>query len=95
MHPDDLAAQGLSAGDRIELVSAHGRVTAIADVDKDIKPGVVSIAHGWGPLPESNEDPALTGTAVNALIDTDRHYEAVNAMPHMSAVPINIVPLGR
>lgn len=94
MHSDDLAAQGLAEGDRIELVSAFGRVTAIAAVDDAVKPGVVSLAHGWGALPGSNEDPAVTGTAVNALIDTDRNYESINAMPHMSAVPVNIVRVG-
>ena len=93
MHPDDLAALGISEGDRVELVSAHGRTVAIAGVDAAIKPGVVSIAHGWGAPPGSNEDPANSGTAVNALIDNDRNFEAVNAMPHMSAVPINVVPI--
>ncbi|MFY9327684.1 MAG: molybdopterin-dependent oxidoreductase [Georgfuchsia sp.] len=93
MHPDDLAALGIAAGDRIELVSAHGRVTAIAGVDRDVKPGVVSIAHGWGALPGGNEDIADSGTAVNRLIDNDRHFEPINAMPHMSAVPVNIVPI--
>ena len=39
-----------------------------------MKSGVVSIAHGWGALPGSNEDPAVTGSAVNALggIDIQR-----------------------
>jgi anaerobic selenocysteine-containing dehydrogenase len=95
LHPDDLAALGIVAGDRIEIRSAHGRIAAIAGEDRDVKPGVVSIAHGWGALPGSNEDPSVTGSAVNALIDTDRHFEPINAMPHMSAVPVNIAPMRR
>jgi anaerobic selenocysteine-containing dehydrogenase len=95
LHPDDLAALGIVAGDRIEILSAHGRIAAIAGEDRDVKPGVVSIAHGWGALPGSNEDPSVTGSAVNALIDTDRHFEPINAMPHMSAVPVNITPMRR
>src|SRR3546814_18173894 len=79
LHSADLAARGIAAGDLIEIVSAHGRVSAIASVDDAVKPGVVSLAHGWGALPGSNEDPAVTGTAVNALIDTDRYYEPINA----------------
>src|SRR3546814_8019864 len=75
MHSADLAARGIAAGDLIEIVSAHGRVSAIAAVDDAVKPGVVSLAHGWGALPGSNEDPAVTGTAVNALIDTARRSE--------------------
>ena len=90
LHPSDAAALGLSKGDRIELESAHGRVIAIIDEDEAVKPGVVSIAHGWGAVPGSNEDTAETGSAVNALVDNDRNFEPVNAMPHMSAVPVNI-----
>jgi anaerobic selenocysteine-containing dehydrogenase len=93
LHPSDAAALNLNKGDRIEIQSAHARVTAIVDLDDTIKPGVVSMAHGWGPVPGSNEDPAVTGSAVNALIDNDRNFEPVNAMPHMSAVPVNIRPL--
>lgn len=93
LHPDDLAALRLAVGDRVELVSAAGSVRAILGEDRNIKRGVVSIAHGWGDQPDGGEDVAATGTAVNALIDTDRHYEAINAMPHMGAVPVDIVPL--
>lgn len=92
MHPEDLSKCGLAVGDRIELVSAAGRATAIVGEDRHLKPGVISIAHGWGGAP-GDDDPAVTGTAVNALIDNDRHVEAINAMPHMSAVPVNIVRL--
>jgi anaerobic selenocysteine-containing dehydrogenase len=94
LHPDDLAALGLVVGDRIELVSAAGRAIAIVGEDSHVKPGVVSMAHGWGGLSDIMDDPGTTGTAVNALIDTDRHVEAINAMPHMSAVPVNIIRLG-
>jgi anaerobic selenocysteine-containing dehydrogenase len=48
MHPEDLAARGLAVGDRIELVSAAGRAAAIVGEDRDVKPGVILIAHGWG-----------------------------------------------
>ena len=48
--------------------------------------GVVSIAHCWGGLP-GEEGP---GVNTNLLIATDKHVEAVNAMPRMSAVPVNV-----
>ena len=94
LHPDDLAAQGVADGELVELVSAFGRVRAIAGGDQALKRGVVSIAHGWGGTPEEAEDPESAGTPVNALIDTDLNYESINAMPHMSAVPVNIVRIG-
>ncbi|WP_156681294.1 molybdopterin-containing oxidoreductase family protein [Sphingomonas profundi] len=93
MHPDDLAALDLAEGDLIALESAFGKVVAVAGRDPAVRRGVVSMAHGWGDAPGSQADPRETGGAVNALIDADRHFEAVNAMPHMSAVPITITPM--
>jgi anaerobic selenocysteine-containing dehydrogenase len=93
LNPLDLESLGLEEGDRVELVSAHGRVLAIVGRDPDLRPGVVSMAHGWGALPDDENDPSVAGSSVNALIDTDINFESINAMPHMTAVPINIVPL--
>ncbi|MBB3862155.1 anaerobic selenocysteine-containing dehydrogenase [Novosphingobium hassiacum] len=90
LHPSDLAELGIAAGDKIEITSAHGRVVAIADADESLRAGVVSIAHGWGDPSGSNAPVEASGTAVNRLIDTSTHYEAINAMPHMSAIPVNL-----
>jgi hypothetical protein len=40
-----------------------------------------------------DNDPSVAGSSANALIDTDVNFESINAMPHMTAVPVNIVPL--
>lgn len=93
IHPDDLTHYGLKSGDRIELVSDHGRVTAIVEGDQSVRPGVVSMAHAWGGLPNENMDVAEYGACANKLISTDRNLEWINAMPRQSAIPINIVPL--
>lgn len=90
LHPDDLAAFHLEAGELVELVTAHGGTTAIVAADVNVRPGVISISHGWGGLPDTAEGPDSVGTNVNLLIDTDRHFEDINAMPHMSAVPVRI-----
>ena len=93
LHPDDLAALSLAVGDRVEIESAAGRLTAIVAADADLRRGVVSLAHGWGGVADAEDRPQVEGSAVNLLIDTDVHYEAINAMPHMSAVPVTIRPL--
>jgi anaerobic selenocysteine-containing dehydrogenase len=95
LHPDDLALRGLRVGDRVEIVSDHGRVVAILATDPDLKPGVIAMSHGWGAPPDSETDPASDGAAVNRLISTDRDMEPINAMPRMSAIPVNIVPMPR
>lgn len=93
LNPGEFGKLGINPGDKVEIESAHGRVIAIVEEDASLRPGVVSMAHGWGDPPGSNADVEQAGTAVNRLIDTEHHYEPVNSMPHMSAIPVNIIPL--
>lgn len=93
LNPADVDRMGLRSGDKVALVSDHGRVTAIVQPDETVRPGVVSISHGWGALPGETEDPQQAGSAVNLLVSSERFCETVNAMPRQSAIPVNIVRL--
>jgi anaerobic selenocysteine-containing dehydrogenase len=93
LHPDEFASLRIAPGDKVAIESAHGRVIAIVEADPDLRPGVVALAHGWGDPPGSTANVEQSGTAVNRLIDTDRNFEAINSMPHMSAIPVNIAPV--
>jgi anaerobic selenocysteine-containing dehydrogenase len=48
MHPADAAARGLAAGERVRVRSRVGQVDATLSVTEDMRPGVVSLPHGWG-----------------------------------------------
>jgi len=95
MNPADLAAMGLNNGDQVEIVSDHARITGIVEADDTVRSGVVSMAVAWGGLPGEKLDPATSGASTNMLISTDRDTEPLNAMPRMSAIPVNIVPIVR
>jgi anaerobic selenocysteine-containing dehydrogenase len=86
LHPAELAALELSAGEVIEIASAHGCIEAVVQPDEKLRPGVVSIAHCWGGLPGKGGP----GVNVNRLIRCDTDVEPINAMPRMSAVPVRI-----
>jgi anaerobic selenocysteine-containing dehydrogenase len=86
MHPEEFAALGLAPGDPVEIASEHGRIQAVAQPDKSLRAGVVSMAHCWGGLP----DEPGPGANTNLLIACDSNVEAVNAMPRMSAVPVSV-----
>jgi len=86
MHPGDLETLGLAAGDRVEIASEHGRIETIAQADKAVRSGVVSIAHCWGGLPGEDGPGANT----NLLVAADRHLAGINMMPRMSAVPVTV-----
>jgi anaerobic selenocysteine-containing dehydrogenase len=96
LHPDDLDALGIESGDRIAIESAHGRIEALAEADDDMRPGVISISHGWGGLPgdgDHDADPHRAGVNVNRLTTTHSDLQSINAMPRLTALPVRLSPL--
>ena len=93
LNPRDLEELRLVSGDKVEIVSDHGRIIAIVQPDESVRPGVVSMSHGWGPLPDSAGDEGSQGSPVNRLVSSERDVETINAMPRQSAIPVNIVRL--
>jgi anaerobic selenocysteine-containing dehydrogenase len=89
MHPDELAALGLHPGDRVEITSDAGAIPAVTQADPTVRLGVVQMTHGWGGLP-GETDYERDGANTGLLISTDRDLQAINAMPRMSAVPVNV-----
>jgi anaerobic selenocysteine-containing dehydrogenase len=87
MSPQDMAALGVSPGDWIEIASAHGAIQVMADPDATLRRGVVSVSHGFGGLPG---DDARLGASPNRLVSTDSDLQSINAMPRMTAIPVNI-----
>jgi anaerobic selenocysteine-containing dehydrogenase len=90
LHPDDMQSLALTDGDEIEIASENGTVRAVARSDRSLRPGVITISHGWGGLPEDGTDIRAVGTNINPLISDSEHVDSVNAMPRMSAIPVNI-----
>lgn len=87
IHPDDMAEQGIEAGEAVEIESDYDCITTVAQPDVDMKRGVVSLVHGWGGPKEAL---LQRGANFNALIDSRTNYGALTAMPRMSAIPVNI-----
>ncbi|MDI1257730.1 molybdopterin-dependent oxidoreductase [Aquabacterium sp.] len=48
MHTHDAAQRGLSEGQTVQITSRVGQVDAPVFITADIRPGVVSLPHGWG-----------------------------------------------
>jgi anaerobic selenocysteine-containing dehydrogenase len=48
IHPDDMAEQGMAAGDDVRIESEHGSIATTGQPDADMRRGVVSLVHGWG-----------------------------------------------
>jgi anaerobic selenocysteine-containing dehydrogenase len=48
IHPDDAARCGVADGDVVTVKSAAGEIKVPVEVTDAIRPGVVSMPHGWG-----------------------------------------------
>jgi len=92
LNSEDLAELGFESGQLVEIISAHGCTQAILERDDTMRRGVVALSQCWGGTP-GEEDVMIDGSCVNALVDTDKHFESINAMPHMSSVPVRFVPV--
>jgi len=77
VHPDDAAAAGVVDGDVIQVISATGSLRIVARVTDAIRPGAVSIAHGWADV------------NVNVLIRSET-IDPLTGMPVMSGTPVTI-----
>ncbi|MES2258484.1 MAG: molybdopterin-dependent oxidoreductase [Pseudomonadota bacterium] len=89
LHPDDLAMLGLAPGAEVDIVSPHGRICATVAADDSLRRGMVSMSHGWGPLPDS-ASPAWPGANTGLLISSEQDCESINAMPRLSAIPVDV-----
>lgn len=63
VHPRDGGSLGIGDGDRVDITSATGSVTVTVRFDDGIRPGCVSMPHGFA-------DPAV-GALTSGAIDTD------------------------
>lgn len=90
-NPADLADIGAADGDEVEIESDRGAIMAVAAADPSLRRRVVSIAHGFGGLPDEagNEGYYQQGVSTNLLLDAKRR-EAINAMPQMTGIHVSL-----
>jgi anaerobic selenocysteine-containing dehydrogenase len=91
MNPDDMLLEGLREGDPVEVASRHGAIGARVAADPTLRGGVVSITHAFGDLPRKNAKYDDVGVNTNWLLSLDDDArETINAMPHMSGIPVAV-----
>jgi len=80
VHPDDGRRAGIADGGAMVVTSATGTVTGPARFDADLRPGAVSVPHGWG------------ASNVNYLISSRENIEPLTGMPRSSGTAVTISP---
>jgi len=94
MNQEDLRGLGIASGDLIEIESAHGRIVGVVEAVDDVLPGVISMAHSWGDLPENDASPRERGSCTSVLIDNENNFDPISGIPRMSAIPVNVRAVG-
>ena len=94
MHPDDLAARGLIDGARVAVRSRAGRIVVEVEASTDLRPGVVSLPHGWGhdrAGAQLGVAAAHAGVSLNDLTD-DLLLDGVSGNAALNGVAVEVEP---
>ena len=90
MNPADLAAEGLYAGDIIEIDSGHATILGVVEPAADVRRGAISMAHSFGDAPKYDSEVRTIGSNTGRLSPVDRDFDPIHGLPVMSAIPVNI-----
>jgi anaerobic selenocysteine-containing dehydrogenase len=89
MHTDDATKHGVATGDVVTVTSAGGHIDVPVEVTGAIKPGVVSMPHGWGHgkpgtrMSVANDSPGVNTNVLSPpnFIDEPSGNGALNGIP--------------
>lgn len=89
IHPDDAARYGVSDGDVVTVQSEAGQIKVPVEITDAIKPGVVSMPHGWGHgkpgtrMAVANGSPGVNTNALSlpTFVDEPSGNGALNGIP--------------
>jgi anaerobic selenocysteine-containing dehydrogenase len=96
LHPDDAEKLGLADGALARVTSRTGAVTVPIEITDTVRPGVVSIPHGWG----HDVDGIRAGVArehagVNSnLLADDRLLDELSGTAVLNGIPIEVCAAG-
>ncbi len=94
MHPDDLAARGITDGTTVAVTSRVGTVHAEVQATDDVMRGVVSLPHGYGHQRDGvrlGNASRVPGPSINDLTDPQALDQASgNAV--LNGVPVTVAP---
>jgi anaerobic selenocysteine-containing dehydrogenase len=92
VHPDDAARHGLTDGGPARVVAATGSVVAPVEITDSVRPGVVSLPHGWGHDVAGVELAVATehaGVSSNTLSDP-RSVDPLSGTSVLNGIPVEI-----
>lgn len=94
VHPIDADRFGLQDGAYATISSRVGTVTAPVEITEGIRPGVVSLPHGWGhDAPGTRMAVAAEKAGVNSnVLSDDRAIDPLSGTSVLNGIPVSIAP---
>ncbi len=94
IHPEDAARLGITDGAPARVASRTGEVVVAAEITDGIRPGVVSIPHGFGQdLPGVRLRVASEYRGVNTNVLTDEYFvDPLSGNIALNGVPVSVGP---
>jgi hypothetical protein len=95
VNPDDAARMGVSTGSVVRVTSRVGSLDVTAEVTDAVRPGVVSLPHGWGHnVPGTRLSVAAEKAGVNSNVLTDdRILDPLSGNAALNAIPVSLQAL--
>jgi anaerobic selenocysteine-containing dehydrogenase len=92
IHPDDAARLGVITGSPLRIASRVGEIVVPAEVTDSVRPGVVSVPHGWGHgVPGTHMAVASEKAGVNSNILTDDQLlDPLSGNAILSGIPVTV-----
>jgi anaerobic selenocysteine-containing dehydrogenase len=92
IHPDDAARLGIADGGKARVTSRVGEVVVAAEHTDGIRPGVISIPHGFGQqMPGVQLSVAAAYEGVNTNLLTDEYFvDAISGNIALNGVPVTV-----
>jgi anaerobic selenocysteine-containing dehydrogenase len=92
VHPDDATHLGLVAGGPARVTSRVGSVEATVEVTDAVRPGVVSLPHGWGHDVEgTRQGVAAAHPGVNSNVLTDElAIDPLSGNAVLNGIPVTV-----
>jgi len=92
IHPDDIAALGLTEGGIVEITSPHATIHGVVKASDKVRRGLVSMAHAYGDADASKEDVRERGSSTNRLTSEVVDFDPITGQSLQSAIPVKLVP---
>ena len=95
VHPEDAARLGLTDGALASVTSRAGKLEVPVEVTDEVRPGVVSIPHGWGhDVDGARTRVARANPGVNSNLVADETFlDVPSGTSVLNGIPVEVAPV--